>query len=454
MEIDENNQSNENDGNDHQTGTPTDDRQDNLSKEFTNNQEMDQINDCISEKSLNLTLESDNESMTLEVDIPNQDIINDTDIDEVFANPTIQTPKNPDQGDCQANLTTLTGNGNKVEQNQDLVLNTPAYIPATPKWCPDDRICPPGRCKSGIGNKAAKTSTNPNTGVENPVTDVNELATTLLNSLDPAMADHPQSTPFQTPPPSVTYSVSSSHTPLGSTPEHFQSAMTPDSDEPQNSISPIQPPDLFRDSGLLGTESPPPPWPLPTTHYPGMGTPGPSTSILSLSPVHSPHPGLSQLAMVQGDMGLDLDEKPFQTQQPPEQTNKKMLPPPTTMRNRLGMPGQMFPPPFPNPTAKKSSKRKLLNLPAKTSTKKSSQVWSEAETETEMNSEWSEADWSEDEGGHQQNGHNSSKKAKSSSATKSPNFSRLFQQTRVSMTPRSQALSQILDDLYTMTETN
>ena len=30
----------------------------------------------------------------------------------------------------------------------------------------------------------------------------------------------------------------------------------------------------------------------------------------------------------------------------------------------------------------------------------------------------------------------------------------LFQQTKVSMTPRSRALSQILDDLYTMTKTN
>merc|ERR1712008_412237 len=65
--------------------------------------------------------------------------------------------------------------------------------------------------------------------------------------------------------------------------------------------------------------------------------------------------------MVQGDMGLDLDEKPFKNQTP-EQTNKQMLPPPTTMRNRLGMPGQMFPPAISKPDCKKIVKTKTAEL--------------------------------------------------------------------------------------------
>ena len=78
----------------------------------------------------------------------------------------------------------------------------------------------------------------------------------------------------------------------------------------------------------------------------------------------------------------------------------------------------------------------MLNLP-KTTKKSIQQDWSDCEM-AGGNSDWSEAEWSEAE--------TSDKKSK-----KSYKFSTVYQKPRVGMTPRSQALSQILDDLYTMT---
>ena len=110
----------------------------------------------------------------------------------------------------------------------DTVLNTPAYVPATPKWCPDEGICPPGRCKG------TKTHTHTHTELTNmAMTSTNTTATTSLTR-----TELQQPTPFQTPPPSVTYSSSAP------TPEHPPfTCLTPAG----SVASPIQPPDLFKD---------------------------------------------------------------------------------------------------------------------------------------------------------------------------------------------------------------
>ena len=149
--------------------------------------------------------------------------------------------KDKDYNDeIEATLTSLSKDKDFIkDQSNDLLLNTPAYVPSTPKWCPDDRICPPGQCTGSIGKN--KTNTIPGNNAELvklTASDVsNELTSiSMLSVLDPAV---PQSTPFQTPPPSVTYS--SSHTPQTATPEHFDLAMT----SPESEETPISPPDLF-----------------------------------------------------------------------------------------------------------------------------------------------------------------------------------------------------------------
>lgn len=221
------------------------------------------------------------------------DIMTENDVAEIFASPPAPPQTSSD-----------------IEKPRpETILNTPMYnpatpmsVPATPKWCPDGAVCPPGRCKA----------------THNELT----LMSTTLPRNDFCLA-----TPFQTPPPSVTYS---SHT---NTPEYLEHAQDTPLESDACPMSPIQPPDLFRD------EDEPPP----------------------------------------------------------------------------------------------SKRRKVLDT---------QDDWSDPGNQ----SDWSDAAWSDGGGGGGEDEVPSTSKSLDHSR-----FSSVFQQTRMAMTPRSREISQILDDLSTMT---
>ena len=161
--------------------------------------------DTVSEHSLNLALSesSDNEGSIHE---QIQKIIDDAEDDEVFVNPEPVAI-------------------NTVASKSSTVLNTPIHVPATPgrDWTSDGTFCPAPERQQPLH----KSNSN------------NIELTNLSNTSLTARTEVPQPTPFQTPPPSVSYSSSAP------TPEHTQvTCMTPSDSEV---ASPIQPPDLFKD---------------------------------------------------------------------------------------------------------------------------------------------------------------------------------------------------------------
>ena len=160
------------------------------------------------------------------------------DDDEVFVNPTTGNPV----------TSTVTSKPN------DMVLNTPAYVPATPKWCPDEGVCPPGRCKGTKDHSHHNHNSNPeltNMAMTSTPTTTTNTSLTRNTELQP--------TPFQTPPPSVTYSSTTL------TPEH---CLTPPATSSADPASPIQPPDLFKDDVNKPTKKAiPPPQPVKPNEF-------------------------------------------------------------------------------------------------------------------------------------------------------------------------------------------
>ena len=148
----------------------------------------------------------------------------DDDDDEVFVNPTPVI--------------------NPIASKSSTVLNTPVHVPATPgrDWTSDGTFCP-------APERQLQNKSNPNN------TELTNLANTSLTTRP--TPELPQPTPFQTPPPSVSYSSSAP------TPEHPQmtciSAPTPEHPmTPADSevASPIQPPDLFKDDEEVKPRAP------------------------------------------------------------------------------------------------------------------------------------------------------------------------------------------------------
>jgi hypothetical protein len=187
------------------------------------------------------------------VALPTAVVIEDQADDEVFVSP-VQVARPKDQHQQQ-------------RPNNDAVLNTPVYTPQTPIWCPDLGVCPPGRCKGNAkittdqqdcknrnNHPELTTSLNYNTIPINDELTNNTMTNAAQTMIEPSFTPHSsisptRATPFHTPPPSVTFSSSST-----ATPEHAQTmidpSMTPvdvDMLLEEATKQPLQPPDLFKD---------------------------------------------------------------------------------------------------------------------------------------------------------------------------------------------------------------
>ncbi len=254
---------------------------------------------------------------------------------------------------------------------QDLVMNTPAYIPPTPKWCQDYGRA--GMCKTA----ALPCASTGHAHFPSPTRSYYDKRPELT------------SIPFETPPLSV---FSNTATPDHQFLTNDESMTTLDHNGLSGSntpVSPILPPDSFRDEINRGNQN----------------------DLISSSNV------------------LKYQGVGFSDSHMRREPDDDLLPPPPPQK-----------------------KRRVLRV-----TQTQSQVWSEAE---DAGSDWSqEGSWSEEETteaapppfGIGTRKHKSASTATTTIAASSSSFSSIFHQTRVTtMTPRSQEISQILDDLYTM----